>query len=201
MYILCADFEGVFVPEVWINLAQKTGIEELKVTTREISDYNVLMKKRLAILEKHNLKLKDITDVVATIKPLDGAKEFLDWARATTQIVIVSDTFEEFAQPLLRQLNWPTILCHSLTVDSNDRIIDYNLRQQDPKRKVIKAFKSINYKVIAFGDSYNDTTMLNEADKGILYCPPQNVIDDFPHLPVTRNYDELKTLLKKYMKI
>jgi len=200
MYIVCSDLEGVFVPEVWVNVAKKTGIDELKLTTRDITDYDVLMKKRLGILKEHKLTLKDIQDVIATIEPLPGAVEFLDWLKKTTQIIIVSDTFLEFADPLMEKLGRPTLFCHNLTVDKTGMVIDYNLRQPDPKKKVVLALKSLQYKVIAFGDSYNDVSMLNEADKGILFSPPLNVIEDYPNLQVTNNYKELKEALLPYLK-
>ena len=199
MYVICSDLEGVWVPEVWINVAKKTGIEELKLTTRDITDYDVLMKRRLKILDEHKLTLKDIQDVIATIKPLDGALEMIEWIKERTQFIVVSDTFREFADPLMRQLNRPTLFCHSLTVNGNGMITNYNLRQKDPKRKVIQSLKSLEYKVIAFGDSYNDISMLQEADLGILFKPPQNVIDDYPDLPVATNYGELKQLLEPYL--
>lgn len=199
MYIVCCDLEGVWVPEVWINVSKITGIEDLKLTTRDIKDYDELMQYRLKILDKHGLKLKDIQDVIAQLKPLDGALKMMEWIKERTQLIVVSDTFTEFADPLMRQLNRPTLFCHSLTVDGNNMITNYNLRQKDPKRKVIQALKSLQYKVIAFGDSYNDVSMLGEADVGILFKPPQNVIDDFPQFPVTTNYDELKAILEKYI--
>lgn len=199
MEIICSDLEGVFVPEIWINVARKTGIEELKLTTRDIPDYDVLMTKRLAILKENGLKLKDITDVIATIDPLEGAVEFLDWIRTTTQTIIVSDTFVEFAGPLMKKLGMPTLFCHSLSIASDGSIAAYNLRQEDAKRKTVLALKSLNFRVIAFGDSYNDTAMLQEADTGILFCPPDNVIEEFPELPVTRNYEELKALIIQAM--
>ncbi len=199
MYLVCSDLEGVFIPEVWINVAEKTGIEELRLTTRDITDYNVLMKKRLGILEEHNLKIQDIQEVIATLDPIPGALEFLDWLRSITQLIIVSDTFLEFADPLMKKLNRPTLLCNSLVIDDDGKIVDYTLRQEDQKRKVVQAFQSLNYTVIASGDSYNDVTMLEEADKGILYSPPDNVIKDYPQFPVTRNYKELKELLKDYL--
>lgn len=201
MNFICADLEGVFVPEVWINVAKITGIEELKLTTRDISDYNVLMQGRLKILKEHDLTLKDIQNVIATLEPLEGAKEFLDWIRNTYQIIIVSDTFEEFADPLMEKLGRPSIMCHSLTTNSKGIITDYNLRQPNAKRNVILSLKTLYYNVIAFGDSYNDTAMLKEADTGILFCPPQNVIDEFPELPVTNSYDELKSLITKHVTI
>ena len=197
MHIVCSDLEGVFVPEVWINVAEKTGIKELRLTTRDINDYDVLMKRRLAILEEHRLTLKDIQEVIATIKPLEGAKEFIEWIKERSQLIVVSDTFAQFADPLMRQLDRPTLLCHNLVVDNNNRIIDYKLRQKDPKRKVVQALQGLQYRVIAFGDSYNDVSMLQQAEKGILFRPPQNVVDDFPELPVSHNYEELKLLLNE----
>ncbi len=199
MYVVCADLEGVFVPEVWINVAEKTRIPELRLTTRDVSDYNVLMQHRLKILHEKGLTLTDIQNVIATIKPLEGALEFIDWIKQRSQLIIVSDTFAQFADPLMRQLGRPTLLCHSLVVDENDRIVDYKLRQKDPKRRVVEAIQGLNYKVVAFGDSYNDTSMLQQAEAGILFRPPQNVVDDFPHFPVTNSYTELKTLLEKYL--
>jgi phosphoserine/homoserine phosphotransferase len=199
MYVICTDLEGVFVPEVWINVAAKTGISELRLTTRDVSDYNVLMKQRIRILAEHGLKLRDIQNVIAAIKPLDGAREFLWWLRETTQVIVVSDTFAQFADPLMRQLDRPTIFCHNLVIDDNDNIVDYTLRQKDPKRKVVQALQSLDYKVIAFGDSYNDISMLQQAEIGILFCPPQNVIDDYPELPVVRNYEDLKQIISEYL--
>lgn len=199
MYIVCSDLEGVFVPEVWINVAERTKIPELRLTTRDISDYDVLMRQRLKILAEHGLKLKDIQDVIGTIKPIEGANDFIDWIKEITQLIIVSDTFSQFAEPLMKQLNRPTLFCHNLVVNEHDEIIDYKLRQKDPKRKVVEALQSLKYKVIAFGDSYNDITMLLQAEVGILFKPPQNVIDDYPQLPVANNYVELKAMLEKYL--
>jgi len=199
MYIICSDLEGVWVPEVWINVAKKTGISELRLTTRDIKDYDELMQYRLKILKKHNLKLKDIQDVIATIEPMEGALETMEWIKEKTQLIVVSDTFVEFAGPLMAQLNRPTLFCHSLTADSENNVVDYNLRQKDPKRKVVQALKSLEYKVLAFGDSYNDISMLQEADSAILFKPPQNVIDDYPMFPVATNYTELKELLVPYV--
>ena len=192
MEIACLDLEGVLVPEVWINFAERTGIEELRATTRDIPDYDVLMQQRLRILQQHKLGLPDIQEVIDGMGPMDGAKEFLDWMQQRFQVVILSDTFYEFAAPLMRQLDWPTLLCHKLSVDDNGYVTDYHLRQKDPKRQAVKAFKSLNYRIIAAGDSYNDTTMLAEADNGILFCPPQNVIDEFPQYPVVNNYEEFR---------
>lgn len=199
MYIICSDLEGVFVPEVWINVAERTSIPELRLTTRDISDYDVLMNRRLKILKEKGLKLKDIQDVIATIKPLDGANDFINWIKELTQFIIVSDTFSQFAEPLMKQLNRPTLFCHNLIVDKDDNITGYKLRQEDPKRKVVEALQSLEYKVIAFGDSYNDVSMLLKADVGILFCPPQNVIDEYPQLPVATNYVQLKEMLSKYL--
>ena len=199
MYVVCSDLEGVFVPEVWINVAERTGIKELRLTTRDITDYNVLMKQRLKILAEHGLKLKDIQNVIATIKPLDGAMEFINWVKEVSQLIVVSDTFAQFADPLMKQLQRPTLLCHQLVIDDDDNIVDYTLRQEDPKRKVVEALQGLKYKVIAFGDSYNDVSMLLKAEVGILFCPPQNVIDDYPQLPVANNYKELKEMLSKYL--
>lgn len=192
MEIACLDLEGVLVPEIWIAFAEKTGIESLRATTRDIPDYDVLMQQRLRILDEHGLKLADIQAVIATLKPLDGAIEFVNWLRERFQVVILSDTFYEFSQPLMRQLGFPTLLCHRLITDENDRVVSYQLRQKDPKRQSVLAFKTLYYRVIAAGDSYNDTSMLGAADAGILFCPPENVIREFPDFPVTRNYEELR---------
>lgn len=192
MELACLDLEGVLVPEIWIEFAKVTGIEELKATTRDIPDYDVLMKQRLRILEQHNLGLKEIQDVIATLKPLDGAVEFVDWLRERFQVIILSDTFYEFSQPLMRQLGFPTLLCHRLNVDERGMVVGYTLRQRDPKRQSVLALKTLYYRVIAAGDSYNDTTMLGEADQGILFHAPQNVIDQFPQFPAVHTYEDLK---------
>lgn len=199
MYIVCSDLEGVFVPEVWINVAEKTGIEALRRTTRDEPDYDKLMHYRMKILDEHGLKLHDIQNVIAQIKPLPGAMEFIAWVKERTQLIVVSDTFIQFADPLMKQLGRPTLFCHTLIMDETNRIIDYKLRQKDPKRKTIEALQSLTYQVIAMGDSYNDTSMLQQADVGILFNPPQNVIDDFPLLPVTYNYEELKEIMTQYL--
>jgi phosphoserine / homoserine phosphotransferase len=195
MYIVCSDLEGIYVPEIWINVSNHTGIEELKLTTRDISDYNVLMRGRLALLGQHNLKLSDIQKVIAKLKPLPGAREFLYWLRSQLQLIVVSDTFLEFAGPLMEQLDNPTLLCHNLTTDKEGNILDYNLRQKDAKRKVVEALQSLNYKVIAIGDSYNDISMLRRAEKAILFNPPRNVIEENSDLMVVRSYDELKEII------
>lgn len=189
--IACLDLEGVLVPEIWIAFAERTGIDALRATTRDIPDYDVLMQQRLALLEQHQLSLADIQDVIATLRPLDGAVEFTDWLKQHFQVVILSDTFYEFAAPLMRQLGWPTLLCHRLESNDEGRITGYRLRQEHPKRQAVLAFQGLYYRVIAAGDSYNDTAMLATADAGILFRPPQNVIDEFPQFPVTRSYGEL----------
>lgn len=192
MEIACLDLEGVLVPEIWIEFANKTGIEALKATTRDIPDYDVLMKQRLRLLDEHGLKLNDIQEVIATLSPLEGAREFVDWLRERFQVIILSDTFYEFSQPLMRQLGFPTLFCHRLITDEEGRVVDYKLRQADPKRQSIRALQTIYYRTIAAGDSYNDTTMLAEADAGILFHAPQNVIDEFPQFPAVHTYEDLK---------
>jgi phosphoserine / homoserine phosphotransferase len=190
--IACLDLEGVLVPEIWINVAERTGIPELRVTTRDEPDYDKLMRRRLGILDTHGLRLADIQRVIGTLTPLDGAREFLDWLRTGFQVIILSDTFDEFAAPLLAQLGYPCLFCNSLRVDAEGRIRDYRIRIRDGKRKAVMALKLLNFDVVAAGDSYNDTTMLAEADHGILFRPPDNVVRDFPHFPVTRTYAELR---------
>ena len=192
MEIACLDLEGVLVPEIWIGFAEKTGIEELRATTRDIPDYDVLMKQRLTILDQHGLGLPDIQEVISTMAPLPGAKEFVDWLKERFQLIILSDTFYEFSQPLMRQLDFPTLFCHRLIADENGKIVDYKLRQKDPKRQSVKALHGLNFRVIASGDSYNDTTMLEEADAGILFRAPANVIEEFPQYPAVESYDELR---------
>ena len=192
MELACLDLEGVLVPEIWIEFAERTGIEALRATTRDIPDYDVLMKQRLALLEQHKLKIDDIQDVISGLSPLPGAIEFINWLRERFQVIILSDTFYEFSEPLMRQLGWPTLFCHRLITDAEGRVVDYKLRQTDPKRASVKAFHSLNYKVIAAGDSYNDTSMLSEADVGILFHAPQNVIDEFPQFTAVQQFDELK---------
>ena len=192
MEIVCLDLEGVLVPEIWIEFAERTGIDELRATTRDIPDYDVLMRQRLSLLDQHGLKIADIHAVIAEIKPLDGAGEFVEWLRERFQLIILSDTFYEFSQPLMRQLNWPTLLCHRLLVDVDGRVSDYKLRQKDPKRASVQALHSLNYRVIAVGDSYNDTSMLAQAEVGILFRAPDNVIAEFPQFEALQGYVELK---------
>jgi phosphoserine/homoserine phosphotransferase len=190
--LACLDLEGVLVPEIWIAFAERTGIEELRATTRDIPDYDVLMRQRLALLDQHNLRMDDIQAVIAGLEPLPGAIDFIDWLRQRFQVIILSDTFYEFSQPLMRQLNWPTLFCHRLVTDAQGRVVDYKLRQEDPKRASVKALHSLNYRVLAAGDSYNDTTMLGEADVGFLIHAPQNVIDEFPQFHSVDTLEELK---------
>lgn len=190
MQLACLDLEGVLVPEIWIEFSKRTNIPELARTTRDEPDYDRLMRGRLALLEQHRLGLPDIQKVIAGMGPLPGAREFLDWLRERFQVVILSDTFYEFAMPLMKQLGYPALFCHKLEVDAGGVVRNYVLRQANAKRESVRAFRSLNFKTIAAGDSYNDTAMLAEAHAGILYRPPQNVIDEFPQYPVARNYDE-----------
>jgi len=196
MTIACLDLEGVLIPEIWINLAEKTGIDDLKLTTRDIADYDELMGKRLEILDQHGLTLKDFQEVVATMDPLDGAREFLEWLQEQVEVIILSDTFREFAMPLISKLGNPTMFCHSLAVDYNTyRIENYVLRQHDQKRKAVIALKGLNFRVLSMGDSYNDLSMLEEADAGIFYRPTKRITEEYPQFPVAQNYEELKKLL------
>ena len=190
--IACLDLEGVFVPEIWINVAERTGIAALRRTTRDEPDYDKLMRGRLGILDQHRLGLGDIQAVIDGMAPLDGAVEFLDWLRARTQVIVLSDTFYEFAAPLMRKLGRPTLFCNSLVVDGAGRIVDYRLRIPDGKRRAVEALRALAFRVVAAGDSYNDTTMLSAADAGILFRPPANVVADFPEFPVTATYAELR---------
>lgn len=190
--LACLDLEGVLIPEIWIKFAERTGIDALRATTRDIPDYRVLMRQRLDILEQHELGIHEIQEVIDGMGPLEGAKDFLDWLKSEFQVIILSDTFYEFAQPLMRQLDFPTLFCHRLDIAEDGRVLDFRLRQEDQKRKAVQAFHSLNFQVIAAGDSYNDTTMLGEADAGILFRPPDNVVEEFPQFPVTREYEELQ---------
>jgi phosphoserine / homoserine phosphotransferase len=192
MELACLDLEGVLIPEIWIGFAEKTGIDALRATTRDIPDYDELMQQRLRLLQEHQLGLPDIQDVIATMEPLEGALDFIEWLKERFQLIILSDTFYEFSQPLMRQLNFPTLFCHRLIAEETGAIVDYKLRQKDPKRQCVKAFHGLNFRVIAAGDSYNDTTMLAEADAGILFSAPDNVIAEFPQFPAVNNYDDLR---------
>ena len=195
--IACLDLEGVLTPEIWINVAERTSIPELRITTRDEPDYDKLMRQRIAILETHGLRLRDIQSVIGRMGPLEGAQEFLAWLRGEHQVIILSDTFYEFAAPLMEQLGHPTLFCNSLVVDADNRVRGYQLRIQDGKRKAVMALKLLNFDVVAAGDSYNDTTMLQEADHGILFRPPDNVVREFPQFPVTRTYAELRAAFMK----
>ncbi len=196
MHAVCSDLEGVWVPEVWINVAEKTGIPELRLTTRDIKDYDELMQYRLKILREKNLTLLDIQRVIATIRPLHGALELIQWLKRVTRFIVVSDTFVEFADPLMEQLERPTLFCHSLDVNREGTICGYQLRQKNAKRETVLALQQMNFEVIAFGDSYNDINMLKQADQGVLFRPPQNVVNDYPEFPVLHEYSELKSFLE-----
>ncbi|NNC55346.1 MAG: bifunctional phosphoserine phosphatase/homoserine phosphotransferase ThrH [Pseudomonadales bacterium] len=192
MELACLDLEGVLIPEIWIDFAERTGIEALRATTRDIPDYDLLMKQRLRLLDENGLKIQDIHRVIDDMSPLPGASEFLDWLRERFQVIILSDTFYEFSAPLMRQLGWPTLFCHKLEVDASGRVVDYKLRQKNPKQKSVEAFQSLNYRVIAAGDSYNDTTMLGAAEEGILFHAPPNVIAEFPQFKSVGTFADLK---------
>jgi len=195
--IVCLDLEGVLVPEIWIEFAEKTGIEALKATTRDVPDYDVLMRQRLGLLDENGLRLPDIQEVIAGMGPLEGAGAFLAELRESFQVVILSDTFYEFALPLMRQLDWPTLFCHRLDVDGEGEIRGYALRTADHKREAVRAFRALNFRVTAAGDSYNDIKMLNESDRGILFRPPGNVKREFPDLPVAESYPELLAAIRE----
>lgn len=197
MKIVCLDLEGVLVPEIWIAFSERTGIPELRRTTRDEPNYDTLMKYRLAILAEHGLGLPDIQKVICEMGPMPGARAFLDKLREDYEVIILSDTFYEFAHPLMRQLAWPTLFCHSLETNAAGRVVDYHLRMPEQKREAVKRFREMNFTVVAAGDSYNDTAMLGEADAGILFHPPENVIREFPQFPVTLNYDELRAAIDK----
>jgi phosphoserine/homoserine phosphotransferase len=195
MNIVCLDLEGVLIPEIWIAFAHKTGIDALKRTTRDEPCYDTLMRYRLDILNKEGFGLTDIHEVIGTLDPLPGAKEFVEWVTSKTRLVILSDTFSQFAGPLMAKLGNPTLFCHELVVDSSSRIVDYKLRLKDHKRKAVEAFRALNFNTIAAGDSYNDLTMIDSADKGILFCPPERLIEERPDLPVASSHIELQTMI------
>jgi len=199
MYIVCFDLEGVFTPEVWIAVSKATGIDDLKLTTRDISDYDVLMKNRIAILKKNKINIKDIQEIILNMDLLSGAKEFLDNIRTIAQVVIVTDSFIEFVMPFMKKLGFPMCFCHNLEIDKEGMITDYKIRTKEMKKKTVLAFKKLNYEVIAAGDSYNDVSMLLEAKHGILFRPPKSVVEQFPEIPVVNEYDELKNLISKYL--
>jgi len=197
--MVCCDLEGVLVPEVWINVARWTGIDELKLTTRDIVDYNALMKRRLEILKQHGITINDIQKVISLLELMPGALDFINWLHGRVQMVVVSDTFREFADPLLEKIGWPVLFCHHLTIDKDGNITDFNLRQTEAKKKVVEALQNLNFKVIAIGDSYNDITMLRQAEHGILYRPPQNVIDDNQDIKAVASYSQLKHLVSEIL--
>ena len=190
--IVCLDLEGVLVPEIWINVARKTGIEELKITTRDMPDYDALMKRRLAILDQHKLTIADIQEVIAKMGPLEGASDFVAWLRERCQVIILSDTFYQFAWPLMRHLGFPTLLCNQLEIDKNGKILAHHMRMQNQKKHSVAAFKSLNFFTMAAGDAYNDTAMLGEADAGFFFRPPDHLPKEFPQFPVTQTYQELQ---------
>lgn len=195
--IVCLDLEGVLVPEIWINVALRTGIEELKITTREMPDYDKLMRQRLAILDRNNLKISDIQEVIGTMGPLEGAPEFIRWLHDRCQVIILSDTFYQFAFPLMKQLSFPTLFCNQLEIDAAGRIANYHMRMQNQKKHSVAAFKSLNFFTMAAGDAYNDTAMLGEADAGFFFRPPDHLPKEFPQFPVTHTYGELQERLAK----
>ena len=200
MEVVCLDLEGVLVPEIWIAFAEKTGIERLKLTTRDIPDYHVLMNGRMEILREHGLTLKDIQDVIATIKPLEGAKEFLDKLRSITQVIILSDTFAEFASPLMKQLGWPTIFCNSLEIDEKGMLSGIKMRQEDGKRKAIEGLRSMGFRTFAAGDSYNDLNMIKTADAGCLFRAPENILKEYPNLALHTTYEGFYNEIEKFVK-
>jgi phosphoserine/homoserine phosphotransferase len=197
VHVVCLDLEGVLVPEIWIGVAERTGIAELRITTRDEPDYDKLMRQRLAILDREGLGLPDIQATIGTLEPLEGARAFLDWVRERFPLLILSDTFYEFAQPLMRKLGWPTLFCNRLVVGASGRIEDYRLRQADGKRRAVEALHELCFRVIASGDSYNDTTMLAESDAGVLFRPPDRVAREFPHFPVARDYEDLRAAIER----
>jgi len=191
--IACLDLEGVLIPEIWVGVAEKTQIDELRLTTREIPDYDVLMKKRLDLLAKNSLTLSQIHSVISTLKPLEGAVDFVNWLRSELfQVIILSDTFYEFAQPLMKQLGYPCLFCHRLEINEKDQVVNYHLRLSDQKTKAVQSLQALNFKVVATGDSYNDVGMLTQANFGVFFNPPEKIIQEFPKIPVARDYEELK---------
>ncbi len=199
MKIVCLDLEGVLLPEIWIAISDKTGIPELKRTTRDEPDYNKLMNYRLDILNQHNLTLSVIQQIIRSLEPLDGAIKFKEWLVSQTRLIILSDTFDQFALPIMGKLDYPTLFCHELIVDESDHIINYNIRLDNHKKKTVEVLKSLNFDVIAAGDSYNDLEMLNASDHGILFCPPDSIVETNPHLPVSRSYSDLKDKIQSLL--
>jgi phosphoserine/homoserine phosphotransferase len=201
MHLICLDLEGVFTPEIWEAVGENTKIDELKLTTRDLPDYDVLMRQRLRILRENKITLADIQAIISQIELLPGALEFYEWLRTTAHIIIVTDSYDEFLQSFSRKLGYPMIFCHNLEIDEDGMISNYNLRLKDMKKKTVKVFKQLNYNVIAIGDSYNDTGMLAEADYGIFFKPPKNVMNEFSQFPVTTNYPDLKKLISNHLGI
>jgi len=199
MQIVCLDLEGVLTPEVWLAVADRTGLRELRLTTRDIADYDVLMKKRISILSDHGVGLPQIQEVIATVDPLDGALDFLDYLRHRTQVVILSDTFRQFAVPLMKKLGWPTLFCNELEIDPDNMITGYKLRQAEGKRMAVRAFKSLGFRVIASGDSYNDLGMLEEADHGILFRPPESIVSSHSNFPAFSEYADFCGFLESIL--
>ncbi len=197
MEVACLDLEGVLVPEIWINVAERTGIEGLRATTRDVPDYDVLMRQRLYHLNRHDIRIGDIRNVIESLDPIEGAAAFVGWLQERFQLVILSDTFYEFAAPLMRKLGWPTLFCNYLKVGDDGKIIGYKLRQPDQKRQAVRAIKSLKFRTIAAGDSYNDTTMLAEADAGIFFRPPREIAQEFPQYPVTQTYEEMREAFRE----
>ena len=198
--LACIDLEDVLLPEIWVNITEKTGIEELKLTTRDIADYEQIMLQRIKILQEHNLKLKDIINIINSLLPLKGSYDFLNWLKSEFQVIILLDTFYDFVTTLMKQLNFPKLFCPKLITKTNDKIIDYELRQEDHKTKVVNALQSLNFQVLAAGDSYNDIGMLEQANTVILFCPPDNVIEEFPQFSIANNYNEFRFNLEKIKK-
>jgi len=199
MFIVCLDLEGVYTPEVWISVAKATGIDELKLTTRDVPDYDALMKRRLKILKEHKITLKDIQNVIAKMELLPGALEFSNWLRSVTQVIVVTDSYIEFAMPFMKKLGYPTLFCHDLETDKNNMITNYRLRINNMKKKTVSAFKTMNYEVIAVGDSYNDIEMLKEANQGLLFRPPEKVVREFPQFPIVTEYSDLKEKISNHL--
>lgn len=199
MLLVCLDLEGVLVPEIWIGVAEKTGIEELRLTTRDIADYDELMTHRLKVLKQHNLGISDIQSTIDELSPLPGAEAFVESIRSRHQLIILSDTFYEFAQPLMRALRWPTLFCHRLEISDSGEIADYHLRQADQKAKAVRALSSLNFRIVAAGDSYNDLSMLKEADAGFLFRPPDRLISKYPQYPVVQTHEALEQLIDKQL--
>lgn len=197
MHLVCLDLEGVLIPEIWINFADATGIEELRLTTRDISDYDVLMKRRIAILKENNLKLPDIQKVIAGMEPLEGANEFLAKLKDISEVIILSDTFTQFAGPLIKKLGSPTLFCNYLVIDDDQSVVDYKLRINDGKRRSVEAFNSIGYEVVASGDSYNDLSMIQTAARGVFFRPPESILSEYPQYPVAYDHKELFTMLSE----